>query len=155
MEFSLIRANITDASQLHAMQTEAFRELLENYQDFDTNPGNEPLEKTIARLGQTSTYFYFILADGRQAGAIRVVDQGNSKPKRISPLFILPQFRNRGLAQKAILAVQRLHGDTNWMLDTILQEKGSCHLYEKLGYRKTGNTQVINDKMTLIFYQKY
>jgi len=39
-------------------------------------------------------------------------------------------------------------------LDTILEEAGNCHLYEKIGYMKTGKTEVINEKMTLVFYEK-
>lgn len=39
-------------------------------------------------------------------------------------------------------------------LDTILQEKGNCYLYEKMGYRKTGKTEKINDRLTLVFYEK-
>ena len=88
-------------------------------------------------------------------GAIRVVDRQDPRiPKRISPIFILPPYRNHGLAQQAILAVEELHGPSNWALDTILHEKGNCYLYEKMGYRQTGRTEVINDKMTLVFYQK-
>jgi hypothetical protein len=42
-----------------------------------------------------------------------------------------------------------------WELDTILQEKGLCHLYEKLGYRKTGKTEEIKEGMTIVFYEKH
>jgi hypothetical protein len=35
-----------------------------------------------------------------------------------------------------------------------MQERGNCHLYEKLGYRQTGQTHAINDKMTIVYYQK-
>lgn len=32
-----------------------------------------------------------------------------------------------------------------WILNTILQESGNCHLYEKIGYRKTGEIgKIIN-----------
>ena len=41
-----------------------------------------------------------------------------------------------------------------WELSTILEEKGNCYLYETLGYHSTGKTQVINDRLTLIFYEK-
>lgn len=41
-----------------------------------------------------------------------------------------------------------------WKLSTILEEKGNCYLYEKLGYHPTGKIQVINDRLTLIFYHK-
>jgi hypothetical protein len=30
-----------------------------------------------------------------------------------------------------------------WILNTILQESGNCHLYEKIGYRKTGEMEKI------------
>lgn len=39
-------------------------------------------------------------------------------------------------------------------LDTILQEKGNRYLYEKLGYRQTGKTEQINDKMMIVYYEK-
>ena len=39
-------------------------------------------------------------------------------------------------------------------LETILQEKGNCYLYEKLGYHQTGKTEQINERMTIVFYEK-
>ncbi|WP_342426684.1 GNAT family acetyltransferase [Paenibacillus sp. FSL L8-0158] len=42
-----------------------------------------------------------------------------------------------------------------WELDTILQEQGNCHLYEKLGYKRTDKINVINDRMTIVFYEKH
>ena len=93
--------------------------------------------------------------DGTTVGAIRVIDkQEVGKAKRISPIFVMPEYRDRGLAQKALQLVEEIHGSLDWELDTILQEKGNCHLYEKLGYRQTGKTEVVNDKMTLVFYRK-
>ena len=50
--------------------------------------------------------------------------------------------------------VEEIHGISNWELDTILQEKGNCHLYEKMGYRKTGKMEKVNERMTLVFYRK-
>lgn len=82
MEVTLLRANIDDAKELHAMQIEAFKELLEKYQDFDTSPGNETLEKVEARLKQDFTFYYFICICQQKAGAIRIVDrQENGKNK--------------------------------------------------------------------------
>jgi hypothetical protein len=39
-------------------------------------------------------------------------------------------------------------------LDTILQEKGNCHLYEKIGYKKTGKIEKINERMDIVYYEK-
>lgn len=154
MEVTLVRASIEDAEPIWKMQLVAFAALLEKYQDFDTNPGNEPLEKVQWRFSFPATYFYFIQVDGKDAGAIRVVDHHDTTPKKISPLFVLPEFRGMGVAQAAIRAAEAIHGSANWSLGTILQEEGNCHLYEKMGYRQTGATKVINDKMTLVFYEK-
>lgn len=129
--------------------------MLEKYKDYETSPANEPLDKTVKRLTSPSTYLYFIIVNGEKVGAIRVIDKRRADDnKRISPLFILPGFRNNGYAQAAIKAVEEIHGADGWELDTILQEAGNCRLYEKMGYRKTEKTKFINDKMTLIFYEK-
>lgn len=150
----LIRATASDAERILYLQQLAFAALLEKYQDGDYNPARESLERIRQKLQQPETYYYFIEAEGKTVGGIRVVVPGEHFPKRISPLFILPGFRGRGYAQRAILLAEQRHGADHWSLDTILQEPGNCYLYEKMGYRKTGQTKVINDKMTLVFYEK-
>ncbi len=155
MKVELLRANIENAKEIHAMQVEAFKELLEKYQDFDTNPANENIEKVEARLKQDFTYYYFICTEQQKVGAIRIIDKKESgKNKRISPLFILPRFQGKGIAQEAIRLCEERHGNGSWELDTILQESRNCHLYEKMGYRQTGKTEVINERLTLTFYEK-
>lgn len=154
MKVSLVRASLENAKEIWQMQKESFAGLLEKYQDFETNPASESLERVLWKLNQPNTYFYFIQLDGQNVGAVRVVDSKDETRKRISPIFVLPKFQNIGIAQKAIIAIEEIHGYKNWELDTILQEKGNCYLYEKMGYRTTGKTKIINDKLTLIFYQK-
>lgn len=155
MEITLLRAAIGDASELHAMQTEAFKELFEKYRDFDTSPANEGVEKVEARLKQDFTFYYFICIGEQKVGAVRVIDtKEDSRNKRISPIYILPEFQGKGIAQEAIQLCEKMHGKENWELDTILQESKNCHLYEKMGYRQTGKTEVINERLTLVFYEK-
>lgn len=134
MEVTLLRANIDNAKELHAMQVEAFKELLEKYQDFDTSPANENMEKVEARLKQDFTFYYFICIGQQKVGAIRIIDKKeNGKNKGISPIFILPQFQGKGIAQKAIRLCEEMHGNENWELDTILQESKNCHFMKKWG----------------------
>ncbi|MDE7162904.1 MAG: GNAT family N-acetyltransferase [Clostridia bacterium] len=155
MGIRLIRASESDAETIWTMQKQAFAELLQKYRDFDTNPGNEPLEKVIMRLKQPFTYFYFIALDSKNIGAIRVVDKkADNLPKRISSLFILPDYRNRGYAQEAISLAEKIHGAYCWELDTILQEASNCRLYEKAGYRRTDKIVQVNPLMSLVFYKK-
>lgn len=152
---TLRKAGVEDVELLHKMQVEAFQELLDRYQDYDTNPAGETADKVLLRLEQEFTYFYFICLNDRKVGAIRVVDKKETgRNKRISPLFVLPEFQERGIAQEAVRLCEELHGSKNWELSTILQEEKNCYLYEKMGYRKTGETKAINEKLTLVFYEK-
>ncbi len=155
MEIRLIKADISSADEIWQMQKIAFAGLLDKYEDYDTNPANEPLKKTIMRLSLPSTYYYFINLNGENIGAIRIVDKkSDSEKKRISPIFILPQYRNHGYAQQAIRQAESIHGNTGWELDTVLQEKPLCRLYEKMGYKQTDKIKIINDKISLVFYEK-
>lgn len=153
MPIRLIQATIADAEKMWQMQLRAFSELLVKYQDADTSPGNETLEKVKAKIGQEGSAFYFIEENGNAVGGIRIKIMPDAE-KRISPLFILPEQRNRGLAQQAILAAEAIYGKDHWALETILEEKGNCHLYEKMGYISTGKTEPVNDRLTLILYTK-
>ena len=143
-----------DIATVWKMQVEAFQELLDKYQDFDTSPASEPVDKVLARFEQPWTTYFFIMANGEKAGVIRVVDKKDGSRKRISPIWIMPEFRSRGYAQQAILAAEKIYGSGHWCLDTILQEKGNLHLYEKLGYHRTGRVDKINDKMDIVYYEK-
>ena len=84
MDVCLLKASIKDAENLWQMQVEAFADLLLKYQDYDTNPANEQLVKTIDRLSMPETYYYFIIADSAVSGAVRVVDAKDKiTPKNI------------------------------------------------------------------------
>lgn len=155
IRITLVRANIQDAENLWKMQIAAFQDLYDKYQDQETSPATETLEKTIMRLEQPSTYYYFIEVEDVNVGAIRVIDTRESgKRKRISPIFIMKEYRGLGYAQKSIQLAEEIHGDSNWELDSILQEKGNCYLYEKMGYHQTGVAKVVNERMTIVYYRK-
>ena len=151
----LVRIGIDDAEKLWKMQVKSFEDLYKKYQDTETSPVTERIEKIIMRLEQPFTYYYFIVVDGIEVGAIRVVDKKeHGKSKRISPIFIMKEYRGKGYAQEAMRIVEEIHGENDWELDTILQEKGNCYLYEKMGYYQTGKTEEINERLTLVFYKK-
>ena len=150
----LVRADVNDCDKIWNMQIKAFADLLEKYQDYETSPGNEPKEYIQAKLLDEFTFFYFIYHEDEIAGAVRVVDRKDGDRKRIAPIFIMKKFRNRGLAQKTFEEIERIHGINHWMLDTILQEEGNCYLYEKLGYKRTGKIEHINERMDIVYYEK-
>lgn len=151
---ALRKAKAEDIEKIWKMQVEAFRTLLEKYQDYDLSPAAESIDKIRARYEQPWTKYFFIEAEGTDVGVIRVVDKKDGSRKRISPLWIMEEYRGKGYAQAAILAVEEIYGADYWCLDTIMQEKGNCHLYEKMGYHQTGKVEHINDRMDIVFYEK-
>ena len=153
MSISLEKAARVDIPQLHTMQVEAFQPLLDIYQDFDLSPAAESVEKIIARFEQPFTTYWFITLDGQRVGGLRVCDFGERC--RLSPMFILPGYQGRGIAQKAITLMEQQYPDAKvWELDTILQEAKLCHLYEKMGYKATGRVEHIKEGMDIVFYEK-
>jgi GNAT superfamily N-acetyltransferase len=155
MKINLVKATVENAREIHQMQVESFKNLLDRYKDYDTNPGNESIEKVLARINQETTDYYIIKMGNISAGAIRINKLENGLKCRIAPVFILPEYQNKGIAQKVFKIVEEKYKPENgWILDTILQERGNCHLYEKMGYTKTEKTEKINERMDIVYYEK-
>ena len=144
-----------ELEQLLEMQVESFMPLYEKYHD-ECSPAIESIDKIKARAAVPSRTYYFIVVDGARVGVINI---GNNNPNEkevsfISPIFILPKYQNMGIGYTAIQKAFEMHPEVKtWKLDTILQEKGNCHLYEKCGFVRVGEEKIINDKMTLIDYE--
>ena len=144
---------------LHGMQVKSFMPLYEKYHD-EGSPAIEPIERIKARIGQPDRKYFFLVLHGARVGAINI---GRVYPKdaspdenvyRISPLFVDPDYQNRGIASAAIRKAFNMYPQADrWILDTIKQEPGNCHLYEKCGFVRTGKEKVINDRMTIIDYE--
>lgn len=154
MGVKLTKVTREDLETVWRMQIDAFSELLDRYKDYDMSPGAEQVDKIIVRFEMPGSVYYFIEAEGEKVGVIRVVDKKDGSRKRISPLWIMAEYRGKGYAQQAITAVEEIYGEDNWSLDTILQEKGNCYLYEKMGYHRVGEIEHINDIMDIVFYEK-
>ena len=154
MNIHLKKATLYDSALIHEMQRIGFRALLDKYQDFDTNPGAETLERVQRRFATDTADHYLILFANERIGYIRVQRIGEDAC-RLSQMFILPDFQGKGYAQEAIRIAESLYPQARkWTLDTIRQESKLCHLYEKMGYRLTGTGKNIQDGMDLVDYAK-
>lgn len=104
-------------------------------------------------MQQPFTDYYLILLNGTQIGVIRVV-------RRSDDVCRIAGLRFTGVSGKRLCAAgdaasRTLYPHTTvWQLDTILQEEKLCYLYEKLGYRKTGETETIQPGMDIVFYER-
>ena len=135
---NLIRIGIEDARKLWQMQTEAFQDLYKKYQDTENSPAAENIDKTIMRLQQPFTYYYFIQEFDENVGAVRVVDKGEKDTaKRISPIFVLPQYQRLGIAQKAIRMVLSNERRTirQMQADGVLSDKDAAQYFARVDER--------------------
>lgn len=159
-EIELIRAGNQDLKLLHRLQKEAFMPLYEKYHDDDTSPAMETEERLLKKIEDPNAIFYIIYCEKQPVGGIRIsCHRGKTAitedVRWISPLFIIPQYQNMGIAQCVLKRIFTLYPDTvSLKLATIKQEKRNCHLYEKCGFVRVGEDKIINDKMTLVFYEK-
>lgn len=144
-----------DIDAVFAVQQAAYLPLFEKYQDTESNPYMESKEKVLQKYTRDGTQGYVFRLDGEVVGAVRINLYPEYHSGRVSALCVHPNVQGKGIAQQALRGIEQIHSDVRkWFLDTILQEKGNCHLYEKLGYLQTGKTEKINEQMTLVFYEK-
>ncbi|MFC1451284.1 GNAT family N-acetyltransferase, partial [Bacillus cereus] len=54
MDIILEKATETDVEVIFQMQIDSFSPLLHKYKDYETNPANETIEKTICRINQVN-----------------------------------------------------------------------------------------------------
>lgn len=135
------------------IQQKAYKPLFYKYHDTNTSPYLESKEEVFEKYTRPGTVGYIFLEEGMPVGSVRIIARDGVC--KVAALAVLPEYQNRGIAQAALKEIERLHSDCKcWILDTILQEKGNCHLYEKLGYVKIGEPQAVNNYLTLINYKK-
>ena len=150
---TLKKASVSDSSELYDLQIKSFKQLLDKYQDYDYSPGAEKPERTVQRLSEDFTAYYFICLDEKNIGGLRICDFGELC--KLKQIYILPEYQDNGYAQTAIILSEELHPNARrWEVDTILQEDKLCHLYEKMGYKKTGRIDNIKDGMDIVYYAK-
>jgi GNAT superfamily N-acetyltransferase len=150
MEIHFKKADRTNAQQIHEMQIAAFLPFTKNM-GRRTSPVTRESKKS-AKTFRSDSDTLLIEDDG---GMSRNTHKKITDTCGESRFFILPEFQNRGIAQQVIAQIETDYPDAAvWELDTILQETRNCYLYEKVGYRRTGESKIINERMTLVGYEK-
>ena len=84
-----------------------FKNWGKKYQDFDLSPGNEKIERTLARLKEEITDYYIIKVNGNSAGGIRIRRYEEGSLCKVGPLFILPEYQNKKIAQKVFAIIEK------------------------------------------------
>ena len=145
----------SDIDTVFEIQQAAYKPLYEKYRDENTNPYMESKETVLQKYMREGTKGYLFVKNKVAVGSVRIVLFPESNSCKVAALAVHPKYQGQGIAQQALLKIEKLHSNAErWFLDTILQEAGNCHLYEKLGYKRTGEFEEINENMTLVFYEK-
>ncbi|MGN0577278.1 MAG: GNAT family N-acetyltransferase [Ruminiclostridium sp.] len=145
----------SDIDTVFEIQQAAYKPLYEKYHDDNSNPYMENKDTVLRKYMRANTKGYLFVKNRVPVGAVRINLYPESKSCRVSALAVHPLYQGQGIAQQALLEIEKMHSEVEkWFLDTILQETGNCHLYEKIGYKRTGKIEEINENMTLVFYEK-
>jgi ribosomal protein S18 acetylase RimI-like enzyme len=158
MEIQLTKVHKSEIQAVSEIYDKIFSEYLGKYHDDAVNPAKMSLEKIAGHFERFDGY-HCILRDGEIVGTIEIVHvtwdfEGQDKIY-LSNLGILPEYRNQGISQAVFAELERIYQPKDgWELWTIAQEKGNCHLYEKLGYQLSGQKKQVNDLMDLVEYKK-
>jgi isopentenyldiphosphate isomerase/GNAT superfamily N-acetyltransferase len=149
---SLKKASLKDAEEPLTLQREVFMPLYRKYNDHETSPVTQTMERFSARF-ERGDYFK-ILFEGELSGSVFVYEKSPGL-MRLHIINILEKHHNKGIAQVVMKRLELMYPEADaWELDTILAEERNCYLYEKMGYKRTGDAKVINQDLTIIRYRK-
>lgn len=152
-KIKLIKIKKHEVLKAWILEKIGFWETLKKYKDYKTSPVTQPLFSFYKKSTNKSADNYWVLYNGKTAGAICIGCKENCM--WIGRFYILPKYRNKGIGQQALHIAEALYPNAKrWHLDTIFEEKNNIHLYEKLGYIPCGVGKKINKRMTIIDYEK-
>lgn len=92
MEIKIQRTTINEAEVLLDVQREAFKEDLDKYQDYDTSPATEPIEKLIRKIN--NSFHYTIFQENTIIGGIEVRKVSETQ-FYLNRVYLSPNFQNQ------------------------------------------------------------
>lgn len=152
MSIVLDIATIIDAQEIYDLQIKSFKALLEKYHDYDFNPDAEKLERTIQRLHEPITDYYFIFFEEKHIGALRICHF--DKLCKLKQIFLLPEYQGYGYAQKAIVIAESLYQlPKNGKLTPYCKKKNSAICMKRWDIEKLVKSNVLKMEWILCFTQ--
>jgi len=151
MGLTIKRTEEVEARRLLEIQKEAFAKDLKRYEDYDTNPANEPIERLLRKIEKF--FHYTIWFGGEIIGGADVRELKENK-YRLNRIYFSIDYQNKGLGSKIMNLIEsEFPSAVEWSLDTPYLNARNHHFYGKLGYKKVGQHQ-ITEKLLLIDYVK-
>ena len=123
-------ADINDAKELYRLQRLSFESETQMVGSRDLPALTETEEENIRDFGRWSVLK--ITDGGKIVGAVRYRHDGGAV--EIGRLMVHPDYRRRGLAQRLLSEVDKLHPHEVKELYTCTKSLINIRLYEKMGY---------------------
>lgn len=144
------KSTMDDVDTLLTIQKNSFREDLEKYEDYETNPACETSEKLAENIKR---FHHFTILDGESIiGGIDV--RGNNERMHIDKLFVSPSVQNKGVGTVAMQFLEERFSNVKlWTLYTPFLSFRNHHFYQKFGYKKTKEIK-LSTKLILFKYEK-
>jgi len=144
------QAQVSDASEILALQKLAYLSEAEICQDYTIPPLTQTLEE-IEREFQTRTVLKVVL-DGKIIGSVRAYLQEGTC--YIGRLIVHPDFQNRGIGAKLLREIEeRFAHAGRYELFTGEKSERNLYFYQKWGYR-IFRKEELTDKVTLVYLEK-
>ena len=145
-----MKADAKDMKEILLLQRLAFYEVGVRYND----PNTTPLPQTLDELTEESKGQTFLKAvvNGKIVGAIRGRLDGDIC--RVSKVMVHPDHQNKGIGRKLMNAIEKEFDVNIFELRTGHLDNVTIALYEKLGYRLTGDKEKVSDTLYFVRMRK-
>lgn len=153
MNIRIVKAEIEDLKLIVEGQKRAFYDCYQRYQDHEMSPYNVTPEmmKSIFE----NDFLYKIIYEEKLVGAIYVHENPDPFHMKLHGIFVEPEYQDKGIGRWAIEHVEAQHREAvTWVLETPHDLKRNHYLYEKLGYKRTGDEDYVNENLSIIHYRK-
>lgn len=142
------KASVDDIEEYMKAKIEAFADDVETYGFGPT--GYDDYEKEIENIKNYPTYE--IVLDGKIIGGITCCNAGEFY--WLGGIYIIPEYQNCGIGAKAIAFIESEFPDAKcWRLHTPHKNYRNHHFYEKMGYKKIGETEPKLDRGGFFLYE--
>jgi GNAT superfamily N-acetyltransferase len=148
----LVKATKADAKELLEAKVDAFSWDVITY-GFGP-PEYDSLESQLRIFDKEKVRYFKILDDTKLVGGICVLVLDDNH-YHLGGLYIATEFQNKGIGSQAIEFLFHEFPDAGkWTLDTPYLSFRNHHFYEKLGFKKVGETLPETDGFYLFQYEK-
>lgn len=151
-ELIFSRLELDEVDEFMKAKIDAFADDVKTYGFGPT--GYDDYEKTKEALGQFP--IYKMVWNDEIIGGMSCYDQGEGV-YWIGGIYIDSKHQNMGIGAKAITFLEKEFPQAKiWRLDTPYKNYRNHHFYEKMGYKKIGETEPKEDKggFYLFLYEK-